>query len=127
MRIFLYVLLFIIMSPGFLFHIAAPKSKTILLKSVVIHAFLFAVAAYILKLVVQMYPQLDGFVGGNILDTIARKLKEAAEAIKRPFKAPEPVSVSGSLPPPMQPEQPMQKSIQYTRNNGRVGASELPI
>jgi hypothetical protein len=127
MRIFLYVLLFIIMSPGFFFHIAAPKSKTILLKSVIIHAFLFTTAAYILSIVVQMYPQLDGFVGSNILDSITRKLKEVVEAIKRPFKAPEPVSASGSLPPPMQPEQPMQKSIQYTRNNGRVGASELPM
>lgn len=115
------------MSPGFIFHIAAPKGKSILLKSVIIHSFLFAVASYILAIIVQMYPQLDGFVGGNIVDTITRKLREAVEAIKRPFKAPEPVPVSGSLPPPMQPEQPMQKSIQYTRNNGRVGASDLPM
>jgi hypothetical protein len=115
------------MSPGFFFHIAAPKGKTILLKSVIIHAFLFTTAAYILSIVVQMYPQLDGFVGSNIIDSITNKLKETIEAIKRSFKAPEPVSASGSLPPPMQPEQPMQKSIQYTRDNGRVGASDLPI
>ena len=129
MRIFLYVLLFIAMSPGFFFHIAAPKGKTILFKSVVIHAFIFAIAAYLLKIVVQLYPQLDGFAGGGgIIDTLTERIKSTAETVKetvtRPFRKMPAPPVSGSLPTPMQPEKPMEKSIQHTRANGRVGASE---
>ncbi len=132
MRIFLYVLLFIAMSPGFFFHVAAPKGKTILFKSVIIHAFLFAIAAYLLKVLVQLYPQLDGFVGGSVLDTLAGRIKSAAETVKetvtRPFrKMPAAPSASGSLPAPMQPEKPMEKSIQHTREHGRVGASDAPM
>lgn len=129
MRIFLYVLLFIAMSPGFFFHVAAPKGKTILFKSVIIHAFLFAIAAYLLKILVQLYPQLDGFAGGGVLDTLAGRMRSTIDTIKetitRPFrKMPAGPSASGSLPAPMQPEKPMEKSIQHTRDNGRVGASE---
>jgi hypothetical protein len=129
MRIFLYVLLFIAMSPGFFFHVAAPKGKTILFKSVIIHAFLFAIAAYLLKVLVQLYPQLDGFSSGGIIDTIRNRLQKVSENVKetvtRPFrKMPAVPSASGSLPAPMQPEKPMEKSIQHTRDHARVGASE---
>jgi hypothetical protein len=131
MRIFLYVLLFIAMSPGFFFHIAAPKGKTILFKSVIIHAFLFAIAAYLLKVIMQLYPQLDGFAGGGIINTVTERIKSTVDTVKetvtRPFRKMPTAPVSGSLPAPMEPEKPMEKSIQHTRANGRVGASDLPM
>ena len=129
MRTILYVILFAALSPRMLFHIAAPKSKSITLKSVIIHAFLFGIAVYALNILARSYPILDGFADSapsfietiqNTMQNLVDKAKEFV-GIKREEHIPE---HSGSLPPPMTPEEPMKKSIQHTKKHGRVGASD---
>lgn len=128
MRAFLYVILFAVLSPGMFFHIAAPKGKSIQFKSVIIHAFLFGLAAYILNVLVKTYPILDGFSGNNsesIIEraktTVKKAVTKAKEAIGIRQEARIP-SHGGSLPPPMTPEKPMEHSIQHTASHGRVGS-----
>lgn len=129
MRTFLYVILFAALSPGMLFHIAAPKGKSITLKSVIIHAFIFGIAAYILNVLIRYYPILDGFKNNSpsFTETIQNSIQNLVDTvkefvgIKRDEHIPE---HSGSLPTPMIPEEPMKKSIQYTKKHGRVGASD---
>ena len=128
MRAFLYVILFVVLSPGMFFHIAAPKGKSIQLKSVIIHAFLFGLAVYIVNILVNMYPILDGFTDQpsildsltNTVNNIIAKAKEVV-GIRQEKEARIP-SHSGSLPPPMTPEKPMEHSIQHTASYGRVGS-----
>ena len=83
MRVFLYVILFAILSPGMFFHIAAPKGKSIQFKSVIIHAFLFALAAYVLNILVNHYPTLDGFSGSESKPTAAAPAKNSPITIKQ--------------------------------------------
>lgn len=128
MRAFLYVILFVVLSPGMFFHIAAPKGKSIQFKSVIIHAFIFGIAAYILNVLVSAYPILDGFENGymsftetikNTFNTAIEKTKKAVGIRKPEARIPK---QGGSLPLPMKPEQPMQHSIQHTASYGRVGS-----
>ena len=129
MRAFLYVILFVVLSPGMFFHIAAPKGKSIQFKSVIIHAFIFGFAAYVLNVLVSTYPILDGFADNrpSIIDSIKNfvnetiiKAKETV-GIRAASEAHIPIH-SGSLPLPMKPEQPMQHSIQHTASYGKVGS-----
>lgn len=128
MRAFLYVILFVVLSPGMFFHIAAPKGKSIQLKSVIIHAFLFGLAAYILNVLINIYPILDGFADQpSILDSLTNFVNTTINNIKSVFgirqeKEARIPSHSGSLPPPMTPEKPMEHSIQHTASYGRVGS-----
>ena len=129
MRAFLYVILFVVLSPGMFFHIAAPKGKSIQFKSVIIHAFIFGLAAYMLNVLIGAYPILDGFSNEqptfietiqNSFSILFNKAKEAV-GIRTETEARIP-NYTGSLPLPMKPEQPMQHSIQHTASYGKVGS-----
>jgi len=55
------MLLFVVLSPGLFFHAGAPPSHSIRLKSVLIHAMIFAAALITARAMFKAYPFLEGF------------------------------------------------------------------
>lgn len=55
------MLLFVVLSPGLFFHFGAPPSHTIRLKSVLIHAMIFAASLITVRAMFKAYPFLEGF------------------------------------------------------------------
>jgi hypothetical protein len=60
-RTLIYMLLFVLLAPGFLLHLGAPPSGAIRLKSVLIHAMVFAGALVAYSALSKAYPALEGF------------------------------------------------------------------
>jgi hypothetical protein len=59
--ILIYMLLFVVFSPGLFFHAGAPPSHSIRLKAVLIHAMIFAASLVIIRALFKAYPFLEGF------------------------------------------------------------------
>ncbi len=55
------MLLFVVLSPGLAFHFGAPPSHSIRLKSVLIHAMIFAASLIAIRALFKAYPYLEGF------------------------------------------------------------------
>ncbi len=59
--ILIYMLLFVALSPGLFFHFGAPPSHSIRIKSVLIHAMIFAASIITVSALFKAYPFLEGF------------------------------------------------------------------